>query len=552
MFNNSKDFLMKKIILFCLFVFPFLMASAQQVGIIPRPLSENLLSGSFTISPKTHIVFDKDTRLSAAFFNNYLDSFYHFSIKKSDNVKSGNTIVLKIVPNFSDTTIGAYALNCENNKIVISSHNPEGIFYGIQTLIQLLPISSTVSKTLLIQNVVVKDAPRFGYRGMMLDVGRHFMPIGFVKQFIDYMALHKMNTFHWHLTEDQGWRIEIKKYPRLTEVGAWRDGTVTGKYPHWTETDHIKTGGFYTQEQIKEVVKYAAARYITIIPEIDMPGHSSAAIAAYPELSCFPDSSTNTSGLNWSGPTKGKLVQQTWGVFKDVYAPTPYTFHFIENVLDEVMALFPSKYIHIGGDECPKIYWKESAYCQKLIKEKGLKNEEGLQSYFISTIEKYLNSKGRKIIGWDEILEGGLAPNATVQSWRGEQGGVKAAQLHHNVIMSPTGFLYLPHPQILNDDSLTAGGYLPIKKVYNYDPVGKMDAASQKYVIGAESCLWTEYMKTPAKVEYMLFPRMAAVSEVLWTSPNLKDYSNFLIRLNDQINRYKFWNINYCKKFTVE
>lgn len=543
---------MKKIILCALMVVTGFMVRAQKLSIIPRPVSEKVLSGSFIISPDTHIVFSNNTSLSAAFLNNYLDSFYHFKIKRSAAVKGNNRIILKLSARFPDTTIGAYRLNCENGKIVISSHNAQGVFYGIQTLIQLLPTSSHSSNSLVIPNVAISDAPRFGYRGMMLDVGRHFMPVGFVKQFIDYMALHKMNTFHWHLTEDQGWRIEIKRYPRLTQVGGWREGTVSGKYPHWTQTDHIKTGGFYTQEEIKAVVKYAAERYITIIPEIDMPGHSSAAIAAYPALSCFPDSSTSTRGLNWSGPTKGKLVQQTWGVFKDVYAPTPYTFHFLENVLDEVMALFPSKYIHIGGDECPKIYWKQSAYCQNLIKEKGLKNEEGLQSYFISTIEKYLNSKGRQIIGWDEILEGGLAPNATVQSWRGEQGGINAAKLHHKVIMSPSGYLYLPHPQMLKEDSITAGGYLPIKKVYNYDPVGKMDSATQHYVIGAESCLWTEYMKTPAKVEYMLFPRMAAVSEVLWTSQHLKDYASFLLRLNDQINRYKFWDINYCRKYTVE
>jgi hexosaminidase len=540
---------MKKFLLLFLFVCVGILLYGQSLSIIPQPRSVKPLNGSFVISPKTRIVFDKPALLSAQYFNNYLDSFYHFKIKKSGSRKTTNTITLNLSSDFPDSAQGAYSLECNNNKVIIKSRSPEGIFYGIQTLIQLLPVSPTTSGSLAIPNVAVKDVPRFAYRGMMLDAGRHFMPVEFVKKFIDYLALHKMNTFHWHLTEDQGWRIEIKKYPRLTEVGAWRNGTIVGHYPQSKKNDCLKTGGFYTQAQIKEVVKYAADRYITIIPEIEMPGHSSAAIAAYPQLSCFPDSATEKK-LDWCPPAEGKQVQQTWGVFKDVYAPTPYTFHFIEDVLDEVMELFPSRYIHIGGDECPKIYWKESAYCQNLIRQEGLKNEEGLQSYFISKIEKYLNSKGCAIIGWDEILEGGLAPNATVQSWRGERGGVQAAKLKHNVIMSPNGVLYLTQSQIKDDDSLTVGGYLPISKIYHYDPVGKMDSASQKYVIGAESCLWTEYMKSPAKVEYMMFPRMAAVSEVFWSDPKLKNYDNFVLRLAVQVERYGLWNINYCVKYT--
>jgi len=527
---------------------------SQQINIIPQPLSVQHLQGDFVITSQTVLTSDKQTALPAAYLEQYLSNYYHFKIRKSRKTGSASAIVFKIDPGFTDTTAGAYTLNSVDNKIIITAKTGQGVFYGVQTLIQLLPVAvePETRSALHVPHVLIKDAPRFGYRGMMLDVGRYFMPVPFVKKFIDYLALHKMNNFHWHLTEDQGWRIEIKKYPRLTQIGGWRNGTIKGHHGKSEQTDGIRTGGFYTQKEIKEVVRYAADRYITIIPEIEMPGHSSAAIAAYPELSCFPDSSTSTGKLRWSGSTTGKQVQQDWGVFKDVYAPTPYTFHFIENVLDEVMALFPSKYIHIGGDECPKLYWKESAYCQNLIQKEGLKNEEGLQSYFISKIEKYLNSKGRSIIGWDEILEGGLAPNATVQSWRGEDGGIKAARMQHHVIMSPMFPLYLTRSQIKNDDSLTVGGYLPISKVYQYNPLGNMDTAAQKYVIGAEGCLWTEYMKTPAKVEYMLFPRMAALSEVFWTSPENKNYDDFVQRLSAQVARYRRWGINYCVKYTTE
>lgn len=544
----------KYVFFFALILFTNTIIYGQDISIIPEPLSVRTLNGSFAVSAQTHLTSDKAAALSGEYLNNYLDTYYHFKVKRSGNSNSDNTITLKIDTNFPDTTLGAYNLSSENNRVLITAKTQEGIFYGVQTLIQLLPVpgKQAASNVLQIPNIRVEDAPRFAYRGMMLDVGRHFMPVSFVKKFIDYLALHKMNNFHWHLTEDQGWRIEIKKYPRLTEVGGWRNGTIKGRHPQSKENDYTKTGGYYTQKEIKEVVQYASERYITIIPEIEMPGHSSAAIAAYPQLSCFPDSATNTGTINWSGKTTGKLVQQDWGVFKDVYAPTPYTFNFIKDVLDEVMALFPSKYIHIGGDECPKIYWKQSPYCQNLIKKEGLKNEEELQSYFISKIEKYLNSKDREIIGWDEILEGGLAPNATVQSWRGEQGGIKAAKMQHKVIMSPMFPLYLTRSQIKPDDSLTVGGYLPISKVYAYDPLGNLNSTSKKYVIGAEGCLWTEYMKSPAKVEYMLFPRLAALSEVFWTTPKNKNYDNFVHRLTTQVDRYKLWKINYCIKYTTE
>lgn len=461
--------------------------------------------------------------------------------------KTTGAIELVLAPGKQSATPGGYSINVNANNIAINSNNEEGIFYGIQTLIQLLPPEK--SNNLTVQQCSIEDAPRFAYRGMMLDCGRHFFPVDFVKQFIDFLALHKLNTFHWHLTEDQGWRIEIKKYPKLTEVGAYRNGTIIGHHPG-TGNDNTRYGGYYTQEQVKDIVKYAADRYITVIPEIEMPGHASAAIAAYPQLSCFPNENTPIAkGVKWSGDSTGKYVQQSWGVYPDVFAPTDYTFKFLEDVLDEVIALFPSKYIHIGGDECPKIYWKRSAFCQNLIKEKGLKDEHGLQSYFISTIEKYLNSKGRQIIGWDEILEGGLAPNATVMSWRGEAGGIEAAKQHHSVIMTPTTYFYFDYAQSKHEDSLVIGGYLPLESVYNYEPfTPKLTPEEQLYIKGVQANVWTEYMDNGKKVEYMVFPRMEALSEIAWSSKDKKNWQDFQQRLQSQYKRYDFWNVSYNTK----
>ncbi len=442
---------------------------------------------------------------------------------------------------------GAYTMKINHDGVYIAGDNETGAFYGVQTLLQLLPVQKTGS--LEIPYVSIKDYPRFLYRGMHLDVGRHFFGVNEIKKYIDYLAYHKFNTFHWHLTEDQGWRIEIKKYPLLTSVGGFRNGTIIGHNPG-TGNDSLHYGGFYTQEEVKEIMKYAQDRYITIIPEIELPGHASAAIAAYPQLSCFPDESTKISPkISWNGSRTGKQVQQSWGVFEDVYCPSDSTFTFLENVLDEVMELFPSKYIHIGGDECPKDAWKRSPFCQQLIKEKNLKDEHGLQSYFISTIEKYLNSKGRKIIGWDEILEGGLAPNATVMSWRGEEGGIAAARQHHNVIMTPGTYCYFDHSQNKNEDSVTIGGYLPFEKVYSYEPVPKeLNEEEAKFVLGAQGNVWTEYIGNMSKLEYMIFPRMSALSEVLWSPKTNRDWNKFSDELTTLYKRYKLWGANYGGK----
>lgn len=402
---------------------------AQELNLIPKPYRTEIMDGNFTLSADTKIFLASEAEeKSANFINDYLQKFYgfHLQVIKKNNTGTQQNVLVFTKTKMDNPVTGAYTLTINRNMAVIGSADPSGWFYGVQTLIQLLPFEKKTK--FVLPCLEIEDRPRFDYRGMHLDVGRHFFPVDFIKKYIDFIAMYKMNTFHWHLTEDQGWRIEIKKYPKLTEIGAFRNGTIIGHHPG-TGNDHTKDGGFYTQEQIKEIVKYAADRFVTVIPEIELPGHASAAIAAYPELSCFPNEATKKAkNVVWNGDSTGKQVQQSWGVYPDVFCPSEYTFHFLENVLDEVMALFPSKYIHIGGDECPKDNWKRSAFCQQLIKSKNLKDEHGLQSYFIQRIEKYLNSKGRNIIGWDEILEGGLAPNATVMSWRGEKGGIEAAQ----------------------------------------------------------------------------------------------------------------------------
>jgi hexosaminidase len=429
----------------------------------------------------------------------------------------------------------AYQLAIQPEQIVITAQGGQGVFYALTSLYQLMAASDDGT----IPAMRIEDEPRFAWRGMHLDVARHFFSVDEVKRYLDYLALYKMNTFHWHLTEDQGWRIEIKKYPKLTEVGAWRKGTMVGHYRDQT-WDTVRYGGFYTQEDIKEVVAYAQERHITVVPEIEMPGHSLAALAAYPELACT------------EGPFE---VGTTWGVYEDVYCPKEETFEFLENVLLEVMELFPSEYIHIGGDEVPKKRWKECAYCQELMAREGLANEEELQSWFIQRIERFLNSHGRQIIGWDEILEGGLAPNAAVMSWRGTQGGIEAAKERHNVVMSPGSPCYFDHYQVqpTDEEPIAIGGFNPLDKVYAYEPVpSELGPDEAAYIMGAQGNVWTEYMKTFTHVEYMAMPRMAALAEVLWTPPGQKEYADFLarLRLNTRILDYK--GVNYARHFLDE
>jgi hexosaminidase len=501
----------------------------SKINIIPKPSSIKPSSGEFKFDYKTIIVYSEETQKIASLLNDWLLKNYGFKLMAVTSTKEKKNLIII-------TTNGSRGLPAEGYKLAIDKKTitvigrDAGLFYGLQSLIQLLPVEQKVPFKIPCAEII--DQPRFRYRGMHLDVGRHFQPVEFIKKYLDLMAQYKMNTFHWHLTEDQGWRIEIKKYPKLTEVGSKRKETVKGRQLTPYVGDGIPYGGYYTQEEIKEVVAYAKSLYITVIPEIEMPGHSLAAIASYPELACT------------SGPFE---VGTTWGVFKDIYCPKEETFRFLEDVLSEVVELFPAPYVHIGGDEAPKDRWKESAIAQEVIKREGLKDEHELQSYFIRRIEKFLNSKGKRLIGWDEILEGGLAPNATVMSWRGEKGGIEAAKQKHDVIMTPTDYCYFDYGQgNPKHEPIHIGGYLTLKKVYGYNPTPPdLTKDEQQYILGAQGNVWTEYLKTPESVEYMVFPRMIALSEVVWTPLAEKNYDDFLSRLSNHSARLDKQNVNY-------
>ncbi len=423
----------------------------------------------------------------------------------------------------------AYNLVSDTKSLRITA-TAAGQFYALQTLLQLLPLHKQA--VIDLPAMEINDTPRFAWRGMHLDVGRHMFSVDFIKKLLDQMAALKLNTFHWHLTEDQGWRIQIKQYPKLTQVGAWRKETTKDRHYEPYIGDGVPYGGFYTQEQIKEVVAYAQRLHIMVVPEIELPGHSQAALAAYPELACTP------------GPF---AVATNWGVFEDIYCPTEPTFTFLENVLTEVMALFPAPYIHIGGDEAPKTRWKASAQAQAVMQREGLKNEEQLQSYFIRRVEKFINSKGKRLIGWDEILEGGLAPNATVMSWRGEEGGIAAAKEGHDVIMTPTSWCYFDAGQGPAEQELwQLGGEITLEKVYSYNPVPKvLDESQQSHIRGVQANIWTEYLPTSAHVEYMVFPRLLAMAEVAWTPQDRRNFADFEHRVQNYYPRLDQAKIAY-------
>ena len=519
---------LKCLIIFLLTACNSSIEKAIEPTIIPKPLTQKTSTGVFVLNSDFYLSYDPTLKEVSSYLISFLEETYEYRLSSMKNSKKIN---LKIDDSIKNDE--GYELKVEKNDITIRAKNSKGAFYAVQSLLQLLPIQ-TKSNSIEIQCLEIKDEPRFKYRGMHLDVGRHFFSVDFIKKYIDLIARLKMNTFHWHLTEDQGWRIEIKKYPKLQEIAAYRKETLVGHYndqPH--KFDGKPYGGFYTQEQIKEVVAYAKTRQITIIPEIEMPGHSQAAIAAYPELGC--------SGKQVEVATK-------WGVFDEVYCPKESTFKFLEDVIDEVVALFPGKYIHIGGDEAPKTNWKNCEYCQKLIKKEGLKDEHGLQSYFIARMEKYINTKGKQIIGWDEILEGGLAPNATVMSWRGTSGAVQAAKEGHDVILTPGSHCYFDHYQSENENEpLAIGGFLPLEKVYHFNPIPEeLTEEESKYVLGAQGNVWTEYMQTEKQVEYMAFPRVVALSEVLWSSPENKNYTDFINRLEQYLKRLDLLDVNYA------
>lgn len=510
------------------------------INIVPKPKSVQLTRGlPFELNYKTKIVAnDEGTRKLAGYLNDYLLKFNGFKIEYVSNPPKNlkNTIIFERlssqgnIPSDED-----YSIYVTKDTIKIGARGDAGMFYGLQSLIQLLPAKIEKGKA-KIPAVEILDQPRFKYRGMHLDTARHFMPVEFVKKYIDLLSQYKFNTFHWHLTDDQGWRIEIKKYPKLTVIGSKRKESQLGPYTTAFRGDGIPVEGFYTQEQIKDVVAFAKARFINVIPEIELPGHASAALAAYPELG---------KGCKENYEYK---VQQTWGIFKEVFCPTETTFKFLEDVLTETISLFPdSPYIHVGGDEVLKDHWKESPEVQAFMKREGLKDEHEVQSYFIRRMEKFINSKGKQIIGWDEILEGGLAPNAVVMSWRGEKGGIEAAKAKHNVIMTPTDYMYFDYGQ--GDpkfEPLNIGGFVPLEKVYSYNPIPKeLTADEAKYVLGAQANIWTEYLKKPENVEYMMLPRMLALSEVNWSPLEAKNFADFKSRLPNQFVRLDMQKVNY-------
>jgi hexosaminidase len=523
--------------LLILFLLTWCILSQAQPNIIPQPTQMQVGKGEWILTGKSTVGTPADAQWSkvAQMLTTQLNTATGFKLKTVTG-KGAVTFAISADPGLGDE---GYVLSSDKKGIRIEAKTAKGAFYGMQSLLQLLPAEvfspvAVAGVKWVVPVVSIRDVPRYGYRGLMLDVGRHFMPVDFIKKFIDLLALHKQNQFHWHLTDDQGWRIEIKKYPLLTEVGSRRHETMKG---HYTEAkfDGTPYGGFYTQEQIKEVVRYAEERFVNVIPEIEMPGHALAALAAYPRLGNNPD--------------RIYKVGTYWGVYDDVFMPREETLKFLEDVLSEVIDLFPSKYIHVGGDECPKKQWEESRWAQELIKKENLKDEHGLQSYVIKRIDKFITAKGRRMIGWDEILEGGLSPNATVMSWRGTEGGITAARENHDVVMAPTTHLYLDYYQADTakvKQPLAIGGLVEIAKTYSFDPTPEVLTPEQKrHILGVQGNLWTEYLKTPAQVEYMIFPRAIAVAEIGWTIRENKNFEDFTKRLQVHKKRLDYLKVNY-------
>ncbi|MGI8896869.1 MAG: beta-N-acetylhexosaminidase [Pyrinomonadaceae bacterium] len=521
-----------------LLVFPRLTnAQVQEIAVLPQPATITTIDGFFILRPDSLIVSDKANHKTGTLLAQWLRNATGYSVKVKLREDADNTISLKLDPALTRLGDEGYLLDVTPQRVIIRAPTEAGIFYGIQTLRQLFPpaiFASSAQKGVewTIRAVHVEDQPRFRWRGAMLDVCRHFMPKEFVLSFVDLLALHKLNTFHWHLTDDQGWRIEIGKYPRLTEIGAWRKQTRLGHERNPRGFDKKPHGGFYTQQDIREVVEYARQRHITVVPEIEMPGHAQAAIAAYP----------------WLGVTAEPLeVWSRWGINANIFNPSEKTITFMQDVLAEVIDLFPGTFIHVGGDEAIKDQWKTSQQVQARLKELNLKDEHELQSYFIRRMDTFLAAKGRRLIGWDEILEGGLAPGATVMSWRGVKGGITAAKSGHDVVMAPTTHTYLDYYQSQDPGELPAiGGFLPLETVYDFEPIPEeLTAEEAKRVLGAQAQLWTEYLPTPGHVEYMAFPRLTALSEVTWSLKGRKNYADFLTRLNIHEERLQHLNVNF-------
>ena len=517
---------------------------SNEPSILPKPskVTMGLQECFFVLNPQTKIINkleDKDAKVVSKEINSLAQELLGRNLETASSIKEDNNIIIK--KNGSLATEG-YILEITPENIIIQAKSTAGAFYALQTLKQIVPIQAYETpldlETVKLPTMKVEDAPHFAYRGFMLDCSRHFWDVETVKEVIDIMALHKMNRFHWHLTEDQGWRIEIKKYPLLTEKGSLRDQTTTG---HNEGYDGIPYGGYYTQKDIKEIVKYAEERFITIIPEIEIPGHSLGALCAYPWLGCRGEEGNYKT---WS----------LWGVSPQIVcAGKESSFKFWEDVLSEVINLFPSEYIHIGGDEAPRDEWKVCPLCQKRIQENGLKNEAELQSYVTHRIEEYLNKHGRKLIGWDEILEGGVSQSATIMSWRGSSGGIKAAQKGNYAIMTPNDFCYLDYFQTKDrkDEPDAIGGYVPLSKTYSLNPYDKLTAEQQKYIMGVQGNLWCEYIPTPMQLQYMALPRLGAIAEVGWSNPapESKDVNKFIERAKHLSRYYAVFGWNFAKHF---
>ena len=518
----------------------FTMATAQNsVNIIPKPVSLSVTNGAFVIDRFTTLQLPNDHDMVTA-ANFFVRSVHDLSgITLPFNKKLKKVIELKIDQRAVPQTEG-YHLSVTASRIVITAHSRQGILHGMQSILQTLPAIRT-NVALQVPAMTITDYPRFKWRGLHLDVSRHFFSPETVKAYIDLIAKYKLNTFHWHLVDDQGWRLEIKKYPKLTATGAWR---VNRNHKDWESREIMQPGetadygGFYTQQQVKEIVAYAAARGVTVVPEIEMPAHVASAIAAYPHLSCIQKPQTVLPGGIYPPDFQTSYCAGNEDVFK-----------FLEDVLTETMALFPSKYIHIGGDELDKKFWQQCPKCQKRMKDEGLKNVDELQSYFIKRAERFVNAKGRQIIGWDEILEGGLAPQATVMSWRGEAGGIAAAKMGHDVVMTPGNPLYFDHYQAgPQGEPLAFGGFNTLQKVYDYDPAPKeLNEEQARHILGAQANLWTEFVQTRSHVEYMVLPRIAALAEVNWTPAAQKDFSDFRNRLQQHFVAYGQLGLHYSK-----
>lgn len=508
--------------------------------IIPKPLDVNCKGdASFLLKDGVAVIYPENNQKmqdNAEFLVDYVEKQTGVKLTSHAGMPVDGAICLTL--DLSDDNAEAYKLIVNDKRVCISGASEAGVFYGIQTLRKSLPVAQDINVNL--SAVEIYDKPRFAYRGAMLDVARHFYTVDEVKTFIDMLALHNINRFHWHLTDDQGWRIEIKKYPKLMSVASERKETVVGRW-YSGIYDGKPYGGYYTQDELRDVIDYAAKRHITIIPEVDLPGHMQAALTAYPELGCT------------GGPYE---VRTIWGVSQDVLCVgNDFTLQFVKDVLSEVADIFPSEYIHIGGDECPKVRWEKCPKCQERIKSLGLKSdakhtkEQRLQSYMIQEAAKYLKEKGKRIIGWTEILEGGLVPDATLMSWIGESGGIEAAHQHHDVIMTPNTYLYFDYYQSkkVEDEPLAIGGYLPIEKTYNYEPMPKeLTKEEQQYIKGVQANLWTEYIPVFSQVQYMVLPRLGAAAEVQWTDPSKKDYKDFLRRVPHLVAVYDCYGWNYA------